>query len=245
MERIKKEDPMKCKFLKNCSITSRYAMMLIVGALSMTGTASATLIESIAALDDGDKYRVLFVTSTLRDAKSSEITDYNTFVSNAAVSGSVTGSMGLTWKALASTENMNAQDNIGVYNGDNSSITMFNTSGQIVASSGADLWDGVLDNPILYDESAEQRREFVWTGSHEDGGTGVSLGGVEATAGYTSNESESGVHWDVRDTQWSYALYSVSSVVVKTQTDVPEPGTVILLSLGLAGLSFARYRKQS
>lgn len=27
--------------------------------------------------------------------------------------------------------------------------------------------------------------------------------------------------------------------------DVPEPGTVILLSLGLAGLSFARYRRQS
>ena len=27
--------------------------------------------------------------------------------------------------------------------------------------------------------------------------------------------------------------------------DVPEPGTVILLSLGLAGLSFSRYRRQS
>jgi molybdopterin-guanine dinucleotide biosynthesis protein len=65
-------------------------MMLIVGALSMTGTASATLIESIAALDDGDKYRVSFVTSTKRDATSSDITDYNTFVNTAAQAGSVT-----------------------------------------------------------------------------------------------------------------------------------------------------------
>jgi hypothetical protein len=30
----------------------------------------------------------------------------------------------------------------------------------------------------------------------------------------------------------------------KREVLVPEPGTVILLSLGLAGLSFARYRKQ-
>jgi hypothetical protein len=31
----------------------------------------------------------------------------------------------------------------------------------------------------------------------------------------------------------------------KREVTVPEPGTVILLSLGLAGLSFARYRRQS
>jgi hypothetical protein len=35
------------------------------------------------------------------------------------------------------------------------------------------------------------------------------------------------------------------AVIVARQFTVPEPGTIILLSLGLAGLSFARYRKQS
>jgi hypothetical protein len=34
-------------------------------------------------------------------------------------------------------------------------------------------------------------------------------------------------------------------VITRRMVDVPEPGTVILLSLGLAGLSFARYRRQS
>ncbi|MFT7052883.1 MAG: hypothetical protein ACJAU1_000433 [Psychromonas sp.] len=174
---------MKCKFLKNCSITSRYAMMLIVGALSMTGTASATLIESIAALEEGAMYRVLFVTRDKTTAWEWDIDYYNTFVSNAAVSGSVTGSMGLTWKALASTGNMNAQDNSGVYIGDNSSITMFNTSGQIVATSGADLWSGVLDSQINYNENANGLDTFVWTGTHWDGSTFSPLGDRGPTYG--------------------------------------------------------------
>lgn len=32
---------------------------------------------------------------------------------------------------------------------------------------------------------------------------------------------------------------------IANRVTLPEPGTVILLSLGLAGLSFARYGKQS
>jgi hypothetical protein len=42
-----------------------------------------------------------------------------------------------------------------------------------------------------------------------------------------------------------YSLYAVSAEVMKTSIVVTEPGTIILLSLGLAGLAFARYRKQS
>jgi hypothetical protein len=220
-------------------------MMLIVGALSMTGTASATLIESIAALEEGAMYRVLFVTRDSTTATESDIDYYNTFVSNAAVSGSVTGSMGLTWTALASTGNMNAQDNSGVYVQDNSSITMFNTSGQIVAGSGSELWRGVLDSPIVYDESAEQAIVSVWTGTNWDGNSLYPLGEYGATYGFSEMKDSSAFKHGVQDYRDSANMYAVSSVVVKTLTDVPEPGTVILLSLGLAGLSFARYRKQS
>jgi hypothetical protein len=38
---------------------------------------------------------------------------------------------------------------------------------------------------------------------------------------------------------------SISQRVTVPEVSVPEPGTVILLSLGLTGLSFARYRRQS
>lgn len=42
----------------------------------------------------------------------------------------------------------------------------------------------------------------------------------------------------------SQYISAVAPVVV-SRVSVPEPSTVILLSLGLAGLSFARYRRQS
>jgi hypothetical protein len=43
---------------------------------------------------------------------------------------------------------------------------------------------------------------------------------------------------DISNIQNSYPIF------LKREVSVSEPGTVILLSLGLAGLSFARYRKQ-
>ena len=47
---------------------------------------------------------------------------------------------------------------------------------------------------------------------------------------------------------WTYdglGYSSVGLINASRRVSVPEPGTVVLLSLGLAGLSFARYRKQS
>jgi hypothetical protein len=79
---------MTIKFLKMVLITCRYAMCISLGVLSVSGTASATLIESIAALEDGAMYRVLFVTNSKRDATSPDINDYNEFVSAAAINGS-------------------------------------------------------------------------------------------------------------------------------------------------------------
>jgi hypothetical protein len=223
-------------------------MCISLGVLSVTGTASATLIESIAALEEGARYRVLFTTSESTLATSTDIDYYNSFASNAAGSGSVTGGLGLTWKALASTPDMNARYNTGIFKYDSSMVTMFNTLGQIVASSGAELWSGSLDYPIGYSESGDIYEGIAWTGSWYTGGTKGSLGGPSGRPTWA--------RWTQQDDQsWSYddgsgfpsyiiPLVAVSSVSEKALTDVPEPGTTILLSLGLAGLSFARYRKQ-
>jgi hypothetical protein len=85
-----------------------------------------------------------------------------------------------------------------------------------------------------------------WTGTDQFGGSNQTLGGgTVVTSGYTwVTDSNWANRIDATPNYW-LVLYGTSNVVTKPLADVPEPGTVILLSLGLAGLSFARYRKQS
>jgi hypothetical protein len=238
---------MTFKFLKMILTTCRYAMCISLGVLSVSGTASATLIESIDALEEGAMYRVLFVTSTATNASSSDIEYYNAFVSTAAVSGSVTGGLGLTWKALASTASINAQENTGILNSDNTTVTLFNTFGEIIATSGADLWDELLSATVHLDESGVDGQRYVWTGTRPNGQPldGETLGTIAPWAGISTFVNKYAFKDDVTLATSEYGVYGVSNVVSKPLTDVPEPGTFILLSLGLAGLSFARYRKQS
>jgi hypothetical protein len=243
---------MSFKFLKTVLTSCRYAMCISLGVLSVSGTASATLIESIAALEEGARYRVLFTTRDVTAATSGDIDDYNTFVSNAAVSGSVTGSLGLTWKALASTGDMHAMDNTGIFNYDSSVITMFNTNGQIVASSGFDLWSGGsngYDYPIRYDEDGARYHTNVWTGTNHDGSViqDRTLGleyGSKGFWGFSGSHNDDMISYATGSMVNPFSLYAVSAVSEKLLTDVPEPSSVILMLLGLAGLSFARYRKQ-
>jgi hypothetical protein len=195
-------------------------------------------------------YRVLFVTSTKTDATSSEIEDYNAFVSTAADIGSVTGSLGLSWKALASTSSVNAQDNTGIKKSDSATVTLFNTLGGIIATSGEDFWDSLLAAPILYDENGANSplQGRVWTGTIGNGSSaqGQQLGSISPIFG-NIGQTTSGFATTVGSVTSldSHVVYGVSMFAVKPSTDVPEPGTVILLSLGLACLSFARYRRQS
>jgi len=226
---------------------SFYTMILGVGTLSMAGTASATLIEAIDALDDGAMYRVLFTTSEATTAQSSDIAFYNQFVTNAANTGSLTENLGLSWKAIASTNNMNAQTNTGVYSHDDLLVTMFNMMGQVVAVSGQDLWLGNWSAPlgVGLDASGGRTMSATWTGTSKDGQTtNKPMGERYVHFGYNRTE----VHYMTADSHASNRfkqLYAMSSVGVVPTTDVPVPGTVILLSLGLAGLSFSRYRRQS
>lgn len=87
----------------------------ILGVLSIC--AAATVLTATAArvapivlpssLNDGDQYHLVFVTKAKRDAIfSSDIEDYNSFVD--AIGETVLAS---DWKAIASTEDVNAWEN--------------------------------------------------------------------------------------------------------------------------------------
>lgn len=89
---------------------------LISGLLLMTAGTSetyATGITTPTGLNPGDHYRLVFITSTTRDATSSNIADYNNFVTGVANSNPTLLSLGTTWTAIASTNTVSALANTG------------------------------------------------------------------------------------------------------------------------------------
>ncbi len=93
-----------CKF-------SQRALFAIVAVLFSAANVFAAIITLPTSLNLGDEYRLAFVTSGTRDATSSDIADYNTFVTNAANAVPALASLGTTWTAIGSTATVDARDN--------------------------------------------------------------------------------------------------------------------------------------
>ncbi|TRV09422.1 MAG: PEP-CTERM sorting domain-containing protein [Microcystis wesenbergii Mw_MB_S_20031200_S109] len=223
-------------------------------ALATLGTASAVqaaIITVPTGLNPGDQYRLVFVTSGTRDATSTNIADYNTFVTNAVVGSALQSSLtanGLapTWTAIGSTSSVNAKTNTltdPVANA-STSVPIYLIDGNKVATGYSDLWDGQINIPINRTESDGYPAVFsVWTGSSTDGtaSAGLSLGSMFTTIGNSSLTSAS---WIGTSTplfnSTLYSMYGMSSVLTVPQAQpVPEPssllGYITLGSLMLGG----------
>lgn len=221
-------------------------------ALGVTNSAFASLSDAINSLSPGDKYRVLFVTTSLTAATSTSISTYNTFVQTAAAAGSVTSSLGLSWMALASTLTDNAQTNASVLNTDTSPVSFFNTNGDLLAVSGQDLWDGSLLVAVDYTENGSLFGFFVWTGTFSDGlsfdqrelgslvpgadpNFTVAFGGISNAVNSAWMVYSPGLTIELR------SIYGLSSVAV-VPSAVPVPAVAWLFATALGGLGFARRR---
>ncbi len=90
------------------SLTSA-ATGAVAGSAVTVVPADWSLIPS--GLSEGDSFRLLFVSSTTRDARSSSIEDYDTHVQNAAANGHADiQAYSAQFKALGSTEAVDARD---------------------------------------------------------------------------------------------------------------------------------------
>lgn len=233
----------------------KFAARFILSVAAVTFTATASLSAPItipAGLNPGDQYRLAFVTSTTRDALSSDIADYNAFVTAAANSQAALAALGTTWMAIASTTTVDARDNTGT----NPSSTGFpiyllDPASTKIADNNADLWDGSIYAALNVSETGSAPGGGtigVWTGT-EPMGTGLSqyeLDGVlGAQLGLASTQD---TRWIAVGTATSqshlpYHIYGLSAVL--TVTAVPEPGALGVLALGLVGLGLARRRKRT
>jgi hypothetical protein len=130
-----------------------------------------------------------FVTSCLRDATSSAIDDYNAFVSSVANSSPALRKLHVAWRAIASTERVDARDNTGTNPDISVGTPIYNLAGQRIASSNADLWNGTIENRLNVDEhfAVVESPANTWarSGSQSSGHhyPNLQLGQAEAVVG--------------------------------------------------------------
>ncbi|MEM7204356.1 MAG: hypothetical protein AAF628_29120, partial [Planctomycetota bacterium] len=93
------------------SISATYTQSLY----GISGVVRAPGLAPPPDLNPGDPYRLVFVTDSVRDATSTDIADYNAFVTTDANNVEDLRSMNTTWSAIASSEAVSALDNTGTH----------------------------------------------------------------------------------------------------------------------------------
>ena len=124
-----------------------------------------------AGLNAGDQFRLLFITSTRRNANSSAIGDYNSFVQGRAAAGhAAIRTYSAQFRAVASTLSTHARDNTSTTG---TGVPVHWLNGAKVADDYPDFYDGSWDNQAVADmrneSGAARGATSIWTGTRADG----------------------------------------------------------------------------
>jgi len=199
--------------------------------LGLMAASSAAIVTVPSGLQPGDAYRLVFVTDGSRSASSSNIDVYNTFVADQAAQSAELVDLETTWKAIASTNSVNARTNAGL-SFTTSSPPIYNLAGELVANHNVDLWDGSIGSTINITQSgAVSLDERTWTGTDDDGTT-MSLAALGYAGGFSMMGDTEGLTagWIRRTSDpqsFSHPMYAISGEL----TVVPEPTMLSLLLL--------------
>jgi PEP-CTERM motif len=225
--------------MQTTKLRSVVALMLLSCGL----TAHAEFMMLPAGLNPGDQYRLVFVTSGTTNATSTNIQDYNDFAFNQASLNPALLSLGTSWKAIGSTHSVHAADNTGT-NPMVLGVPIYNLSGDLIASSNADLWDNNLIAPILYDQSGANRASVsVWTGTLPNGNRDIELffGDTFVITGSPAATSFLWTEGAALNANATHHLYAISGIL--TAMAVPEPGSLAMVGLGAFVLAGSRRRR--
>ena len=153
--------------------------------------AEVTVMNSWAlvpsGLSTGDRFRLIFATSTERDATSSYIDDYSSFVQSAAAAGhAAIRAYSDGFRAVGSTRDIDARDYTGTTG---TGVPIYWLDGHKVADNYGDFYDGTWDNETNPTDEDGNSRDLAgsnapYTGSNSNGTKRVS-GSTYFTLGET------------------------------------------------------------
>ena len=224
---------------------------------------TATSVDAIPATWDlvpqnlaGNQFRLLFVTSGTRNAASTDIGVYNTFVQNAANADGVDNILkgfSAEFKVVGCTDTVNATANTATTG---TGVPIYWVDGAKVADNYADFYDNSWDSNAPRNEKGEliSGDVKVWTGCESDGTRGLStatppnsraLGGTHAgtisvRSAHPKNNARTISGLDAIRTQ-SNRLYALSPVLTLVDIDYDSDDDGLIEVNSLAKLNAIRY----
>jgi len=233
-----------CKELQGISGISWqkfFVAVFFVAILFATSSLQAVPITVPTDLNPGDTYRLAFVTSTTRDATSSNIADYNSFVAAVAAGEPALAALGTTWTAIGSTSTVDARDNTGT-NPSSTGVPIYRLDDTRIADDNTDLWDGLLAAPLQTVPTGVLvlAQVSVWTGTDTAGLRSVPLGGALVRRGRSVSSVNDWIQASTPGAANLFRLYAMSGVL----TVIPEPSTMILVCIGATAVAGWQLRRR-
>ena len=198
--------------------------------------AVAAPITVPPSLASGAQYRLAFVTAGYRNATSSSIAVYDSFVQGQAYTEAALTS--ISWQAIGSTASVTARDHTGTAPADGPGVPIFLLNGVKLVDDYEDLWNGDIDVALLIDQHGNIPASInVWTGSYSDGTAAGVLGNLNVTFGRSNRTDRGWISAFGTSLLSQHNLYALSAVLT---VPVPEPDLTSLLALGVAALLLLR-----
>ena len=229
-------------------------MFRIVCLIFLTSlpTLGADLVLQPEGLKQGDRYRLFFTTSEIRDATSTEAEDYNSFVQSVADASPVVGSWNLNWTAVARTPDTPAQINSNTdpitpdFNRipEEDRIPIYRVDGQQIWFDYQHMWEFLNENVPSAPTVTEIGTEYVgsvWTGTVNATDPGTSpLGTPTPYLGFSGSKSSVWCCSGGGNRLDEYPLYAISETI----TVIPEPSSISLVLLPLVSVAFVLRRRR-